>query len=251
MIWALHYRVLRSKLEMIRDVRKSKEYFDDYIKKEIETFNEFAEMLDDEDISESKLPLLKQMLFNDKLDVIIAKYSRGDDIEEIILDYNQLLEIWKDICGQEFVEVEYEGSLWVISMAVLLNVEEDVLTEIKIKLKEKHINDWIINFLLEKDASKWSQIEDELLIPEKYQTLKKAICSSDKDLLFHYLEKEWYQNCKAYGWYDSHKLTRKSQQIYSGYWCFEAGAIVKLLKWDDSDFKEQQYYPYDLVHYKE
>ena len=133
---------------MIRDVRKSKEYFDDYIKKEIETFNEFAEMLDDEDISESKLPLLKQMLFNDKLDVIIAKYSRGDDIEEIILDYNQLLEIWKDICGQEFVEVEYEGSLWVISMAVLLNVEEDVLTEIKIKLKEKHINDWIINFLL-------------------------------------------------------------------------------------------------------
>ena len=236
---------------MIRDVRKSKEYFDEYIGQEIETFNEFAEMLDDEEIPENKLPLLKQMLFNDKLNVIVAKYSRGDKIEEILSDYNQLLEFWKDICNQEFVEVEYEESLWVISIAILFNVSEDILTEIKMKLKDKHIDDWLINFMLEKNANKSHQIEGELLIPEKYQTIKDAICTSNKKLLYHYLEKEWYQNCKAYGWYDSHKLTKKSQQIYSGYWCFEAGAIVKLLKWDDSDFKEQQYYPHDLVHYKE
>ena len=235
----------------MRDKNKSKEYFDEYIGQEIETFNEFAEMLDHEEIPENKLPLLKQMLFNDKLNVMVAKYSRGDKIEEILSDYIQLLEFWKDICNQEFVEVEYEESLWVISIAILFNVSEDILTEIKMKLKDKHIDDWLINFMLEKNANKSHQIEGKLLIPEKYQTIKDAICTSNKKLLYHYLEKEWYQNCKAYGWYDSHKLTKKSQQIYSGYWCFEAGAIVKLLKWDDSDFKKQQYYPYDFVHYKE
>lgn len=88
-------------------------------------------------------------------------------------------------------------------------------------------------------------------MPEKYQTLKDAICKNDKAKFIHYLEKEWYSNCKDYGWYDSHKLRRRSQNIYFGYWCFEAGAIVKRLNWDDTDIAGQQYYPYDLVHYKE
>ena len=46
---------------------------------------------------------------------------------------------------------------------------------------------------------------------------------------------------------DSHK---SSENVYYGYWSFEAGAIAKILNLDDSSLKDVPYYPYDLVHYK-
>ncbi|MFR3583138.1 MAG: PoNe immunity protein domain-containing protein [Coprococcus sp.] len=41
------------------------------------------------------------------------------------------------------------------------------------------------------------------------------------------------------------------QNTYYGYWIYEAGAICKILRLDDEELKEQQYYPYDLVHFNE
>ena len=43
-----------------------------------------------------------------------------------------------------------------------------------------------------------------------------------------------------------HKI--EFDKLYYGYWCFEAGAIVKRLGFDDEDLKNEQYYPYDMVH---
>ena len=64
-------------------------------------------------------------------------------------------------------------------------------------------------------------------------------------LLEKYLEANWYnEKCDCY---EAHK---SSQNIYYGYWSFEAGAIAKILNLDDSDLKDVPYYPYDLVHYK-
>ncbi|KXY58127.1 hypothetical protein AT278_02010 [Bacillus cereus] len=50
--------------------------------------------------------------------------------------------------------------------------------------------------------------------------------------------------------YDAHENKNKND-IYSGYWSFESGAIVKILKLDDSNLKDTSYYPYDMVHYQE
>ena len=41
------------------------------------------------------------------------------------------------------------------------------------------------------------------------------------------------------------------QNTYYGYWIYEAGSICKILRLDDEELKEQQYYPYDLVHFNE
>ena len=57
---------------------------------------------------------------------------------------------------------------------------------------------------------------------------------------------EWYnEDC---GCYEAHK---SKQNIYYGYWSFEAGAIAKILKINDTQLRDTQYYPYDMVHYKE
>lgn len=47
------------------------------------------------------------------------------------------------------------------------------------------------------------------------------------------------------------KTHYSEHNIHTGYWCFESGAIVKILGLEDSNFKEQKYYPYDLIHWKE
>ena len=235
---------------MMRDKNRTKEYFDEYIEEQIEDFKEFMELLDDESVLKERLPFLKETLFDYKSEIIIARYSRGDSIDEIVSDYNELLVFWKDTCNMESIQGAYEQSLWYLSIGILLG-EKESLKEIRKTLEKNKINDWLFNFLLYFDGNNIDQISGELHGHKKYQSLKKAICTLDRNQLIHYLEKEWYPGFKDFGWYDSHKNTKRGHNLYFGYWCFEAGAIVKLLKWDDSDLKEQEYYPYDLVHYKE
>ena len=82
--------------------------------------------------------------------------------------------------------------------------------------------------------------------PDIFQIMKELVKERDKsDLLEKYLKEDWYN--KEYECYGAHK---SSQNIYYGYWSFEAGAIAKILNLDDSNLKNVQYYPYDLVHYK-
>lgn len=47
-----------------------------------------------------------------------------------------------------------------------------------------------------------------------------------------------------------HMRAESKQNIYYGYWSFEAGAIAKILNIDDDSIKNISYYPYDLVHYR-
>ena len=79
--------------------------------------------------------------------------------------------------------------------------------------------------------------------PDIFQIMKELVKERDKsDLLEKYLKEDWYN--KEYECYEAHK---SSQNIYYGYWSFEAGAIAKILNLDDSNLKNMPYYPYDLV----
>ena len=58
---------------------------------------------------------------------------------------------------------------------------------------------------------------------------------------------DWYRCNKEAVWYDAHKA---DNNLYTGYWSFELGALAKILKLDDKDFEGNiKYYPYDLVHF--
>ena len=64
--------------------------------------------------------------------------------------------------------------------------------------------------------------------------------------LLQYLQKKWYKRYSDAGWY-AHK---SKWNVYTGYWSFERRVIAKILGLDDFLIKGQQYYPYDLVHWK-
>lgn len=67
-------------------------------------------------------------------------------------------------------------------------------------------------------------------------------------MLKKYLAEQWYEIHSECAWYNSHN---SKQNTYYGYWAYEAGAISKILKLNDEELKEQQYYPYDLVHFQD
>ncbi|MBF4636310.1 DUF1911 domain-containing protein [Agreia pratensis] len=60
--------------------------------------------------------------------------------------------------------------------------------------------------------------------------------------------KVWYQQNKRVMWWNSHERIAAGGLSYGGYWCFEAAAVVKLLDIDDSSFRDNEFYPADLVH---
>lgn len=101
-------------------------------------------------------------------------------------------------------------------------------------------------FLLDSWDNKQTNGDKKLLFPKSFSTLQKVVFAENKvELLKKYLSHDWYnRDC---GCYEAHK---SKQNIYYGYWSFEAGAISRILSLDDSSLKDVPYYPYDIVHYK-
>lgn len=92
------------------------------------------------------------------------------------------------------------------------------------------------------------QNPDDVIWPSLYKSLLKITRMNKEDATIamkEYLEK-WYDLHKKDPWYDNHN----KELAYKGYWCWEAGAITKIMQLDDSSFKDSPYYPYDLVHWK-
>ncbi|RAJ88080.1 uncharacterized protein DUF1910 [Chitinophaga dinghuensis] len=89
---------------------------------------------------------------------------------------------------------------------------------------------------------------DAVIWPSLYQSLLEITRMNKEEAtvaMKQYLEK-WYDLHSNDPWYNNHT----KDHAYTGYWCWEAGAITKIMQLDDSSFKDSPYYPYDLVHWR-
>ncbi|MGE1049132.1 PoNe immunity protein domain-containing protein, partial [Bacillus sp. GMs2/1] len=97
----------------------------------------------------------------------------------------------------------------------------------------------------------WKGNTTEFIFVDPYKSIYRVVNAKNKEEsvkeLKEYLEGKWYKGHSDTGWYDSHE---NKNDIYNGYWSYESGAIVKILKLDDSSLKNTLYYPYDMVHYQ-
>lgn len=57
----------------------------------------------------------------------------------------------------------------------------------------------------------------------------------------------WYSSNKSVYWAGDDLIIDRGGIGYGGYWCFEAAAVVRILDIDDSSFKDNPFYPADLV----
>jgi hypothetical protein len=59
--------------------------------------------------------------------------------------------------------------------------------------------------------------------------------------------KNWYPNNRSAYWAGEAETIPLGGVAYGGYWSFEAAAVVKILNVDDSSFRDDPFYPRDLV----
>lgn len=224
----------------MRDSIRTKAYFDEFIAQEKERICKFQDKLNSGSIDDERVPLINNKIIYLKTDLIIAKYSRGDSINDIKNEFEELIDM---VCEKGDVSI-YEDNLCLASLAYLLGVNSDKMMRLRSKLMESETYDYLIDFVF---LGSESDIDiNKISFQREYKKLTKYIDDRTKETFLKYL-RGWYRSHLHSSWYDSHK--NEKFKLYFGYWCFEAGAIAKRFQLDDNDLQNEQYYPYDMVHF--
>lgn len=224
----------------MRDSIRTKAYFDEFIAQDTERICKFQDKLNSGSIDDERVPLINNKIIYLKTGLIIAKYSRGDSIDDIKNEFEELINM---VCEKGDVSI-YEDNLCLASLAYLLGVNSDKMMRLRSKLMESETYDYLIDFVF---LGSESDIDtNKISFQREYKKLTKYIDDRTKETFLKYL-RGWYRSHLHSSWYDSHK--NEKFKLYFGYWCFEAGAIAKRLQLDDNDLQNEQYYPYDMVHF--
>lgn len=154
----------------------------------------------------------------------------------------------------------YNDILNRVSLGVLLNIPDNnikqLITYVRRMDEQAKPADWTPDLLLwfmlnsRMGEDKKQTHANKLAFPKLYKGLFKLTQLSDaqaaKKTLIDYIGK-WYNLNKDAPWYNNHLKT----SCYCGYWAWEVAAVAKILQIDDSDLKDNPYYPYDMVHWEE
>jgi hemerythrin superfamily protein len=230
---------------------------DNYFKKEIERFEgiiqETKTSVTEKAIGATK-PFTYWSISSKFQKIIELKYSTGQDCSDIKQDYISALHNY--IKGWDEKEATYSDMLLMISLGVLFEVGDiefkKLIDYVKKTDNNKNLHNWhpdaLLWFLLN-SGEKGNAENKEILFPKIYGQLYQITQLPKPEAekaINDYLDK-WYNLHKDEPWYNTH-LRDKG---YSGYWAWEVAALVKVMGLDDSSFKDNPYYPYDMVHWKD
>lgn len=225
-------------------------YHELILKKEGFIKEDIAEYLDNQDWDVERVRDQFSTICMYSYQILISKYSLGLKVSDIQNDYKKTVSFmekgWESVSG-------YVEMVWMLSIGIMLNVEDEEFSKLTELVRRDQLDDYLINFLIAAKKPDWELHSKNFRFPKPYKALEEVIelsaSTSGKavERLKKYLQKEWYPGHKDSGWHDDHK---SKWGVHFGYWSFESGALVKLLGLDDTEIKDMNYYPYDMVHYK-
>ncbi|UTV26482.1 PoNe immunity protein domain-containing protein [Photobacterium atrarenae] len=248
---------------VIRDTLKDKAYFDESVEFRLEWIDDRRNGLK----SKEKLPPYRKMLHafrivNNLLELMHARYSRGDDIAAmredlcLTLEYREWQKHYADALsedeqskrvGREELREDYmEQFLKWFAFAYCVGMGDSYYRKMLDLTGNKGL-DILFDSIAVKLGDTERPIGGKLLYPKRFKPLYQVIDAEPAqrpELMKAYLD-AWYD---LIGRPDYHLM---DTDAYDGYWCWEAALVVKLYDIDDSSFSDHPYYPVDLVHYKE
>lgn len=245
---------VRDQLNTMENYNKSTEFWNQAI---IRWLNDIDNLLEDESNGIQKNRISNQQVIENKkgtiakylYEIFKITYSSGypvTDVKKAFLDY---LEAKQPVLDGK---MGYLEDLDILSIAILLGIDGETVAPFIENIAQVNYEDYLLDFLIRYYRPDWPQHE-EIQFKRPYAHAKKIIEAPDKEkalgALRNYIFSKWYAGSNDAPWYNSHKA--KNPAFHAGYWSFEAGAIAKILELDDSSLKDQQYYPYDLVHWKD
>lgn len=195
---------------MLRDKIKDEKYFDEYLTYQVNRINNMEDKAVEFTPDNKKRNMCLSFLSAYYKDYINALYSYGnsyDEMKPVVSKYIRILSEIKVSSYSEYIDA--------VSMSIIFDIDLDDKS-----IAENYMNDRVVNMLLNNDNT------NTVFYPSEYNVfidyLEDKIKSSE---LKKFISDDWYNNCKDLYWYNSHMSEEK---IYSGYWCWIAGACLKL-----------------------
>lgn len=224
----------------MRDIIKSEEYFIKCISYEKDRINKFSQALASvgtENVKGRYNALTYLANFNKNLFKLL--YSMGDSIEDMYFYYKEWIKCYSEICTENDSMFDI---IDMFSIAVFYEKRKKDFANYLITIADKlNLNDGMTNACL-----RYLELNFKNNKKSKLSYLNSLLDGNTKADSLLKVSNEWYSFHQDAYWYDTHK---SKSETYCGYWSFELGAIAKISKLNDEELKDQQYYPYDLVHF--
>ncbi|WP_424237970.1 PoNe immunity protein domain-containing protein [Bhargavaea ginsengi] len=244
-----------SKDGVVRDFLRDSEYYQRFISREEERISKFRNAIDqvirergEEDEGVQYGYGVVALFYRTKL---IALYSAGTPLDEIRAFVTEVVDWMEKTDDERFSYDHYQDCVLLLSLAILLEADEDLFKRI-CKLSSVYLQkDALIDLLIKgRNDTEQESLNRDFLFKKPYRHLENVLFGEDREQrlwwLKVYLQKYWYEGHDEAAWHDLHL---HEDNIYYGYWSFESAAIVKILGLDDRELAGRRYYPHDLVHY--
>lgn len=222
----------------------------------------------DKDLSPHRRNLNNFAVFSIALKSWIARYSKGEDITELNISFEELNKTLKNRWNKEALKVylgrnrkelnefkydNYVNILWFFSISILLESEKGNKTVSTI-IEECEVQDLIYNYYINNVFDEDQNLVEEsytrfFMIPQKFKRLREIILEQNLDtckiMIEQYLKKYWLKSYNKYGsemGLESTK-TRAEGRYFYGFWAFEVAAVAKLKGFGEEEFKHLPYFP--------
>jgi len=234
-----------------RDNRKSAEYFQMLITEKQNFIAEFATLALAAGTDQTHRTGFYYSIYLKQLELLIAKYSYGESVASLKVSFRTVidsLEIYQQQPVSESMDFqvlsEYIESLWLISLALLLEVSDSFLHRV-ITLINSSGKDAIFDRLIRLRFPQ-HKATNILAHSKPYLPLYQALGAegAKREQLIGAFIDNYYKNIDGRYWAG----TDKEEGEYFGYWLFELAAFVKGNALDDRSFRTNVCYPRDLLY---
>ena len=219
---------------MIRDKRKSAEYFEKYIEYQKDRIATKDAKLDVCANAKAKRERINLSQIGYKVDLIFAEYSAGYSTKDLKISVESAIDTALDM-----TKISFESLLNILSLQVVLNDSYEIDELVK-KHSEFISNDKLLNCLATYLQTKKVVWDGSFSVAKVFDELDKVVSSDKKDAELNKYLQTWYVNRKDTSWYDTDK---NANEVYVGYWSFESAALAKVFGIDETVVARNEYYP--------
>lgn len=244
---------MRDKLGNEEDINIINNFYKKRIEKVILQINDLYknQKEDNHDDFEEKNKIIynfKNELIKDYYCIICSSYSMGEKLSEIDEYYKSVINFFEEI-GTNFRL--YTEFIQLFILGLILEMPKDRMQKIVDIADKNEYDDILFDFYAKSYGLKRKFNSTKMIREVPYKGILEIakLTQSDKEKaekkLSEYILKKWIKGYSDENWSSAH-----NRFGYVGLWSFDAGLVAKIFSLDDSSLKDNNHYPYELVHYK-
>ncbi|MGP5714049.1 PoNe immunity protein domain-containing protein [Vreelandella alkaliphila] len=248
---------------MLRATSRRKEELDEYLRFYAEiVFRDKAELSEPAALPPEGKVKGASMLFSKVINLMVARYSRGDDLASLCDDLPDLLEQreallhyldalpeenqeyriqWERLDDESYIEY----CRW-LAFAACLGADQAHIDRALALIDNPGVDALLDRIAIALGDSE-RPVADGLLYPKLYASLYQALDAApaqQSKLIKQFLDRYASITIKS----GLNVIREGTGPYHPGDWCLEAALVVKLFDIDDRDFRDHPLYPAALVH---